>query len=1507
MPTPFVHLHNHSEFSLLDGATKIKDMVKYAVDNDMPAIAITDHGMMYGCYEFYQQARKAGIKPLIGVEAYVATRTRHQKEAKKDGNHHLVAIAKNYVGYKNLLKLTTKASLEGFYHKPRIDKELLAEHSEGLIICSACMGGELAHAIREGKGSLEGVRDTAAWYREVFGEDYYLEIQGHGATGQDEINETIKQIAGQMGIKMVATNDAHYLRKEDADAHDVLICIQTGTNVDDPKRMKYLPQEFYLKSYDEMWKKFENFAPEALHNTLEIADKCNLEIETGRVPMPSVALPEGKTPHTHMTDLCREGLTRRIKAVSDVHKDRLEYELGIIEQTGFSQYFLIVMDISNYARSSGIYFGVRGSAAGSLASYCLGITDLDPVEYGLTFERFLNPERISMPDIDMDFEDTKRADVIEHVTKKYGRDNVAYITTFGTMGAKAAIRDSGRALGMPLPDVDRIARMIPSLPLGVSIDKAMNGWPEKDVPANPEFQGDYQNNAQTKKLIDTAKRLEGMSRNASVHAAGIMVADRPLVEYTPLELRNGLIVTQFPHSSLESIGLLKLDFLGLSNLTILANSVKLIKEKRGVDIDVWDIPLDYSHPDAKRAYDMLGRGETTGVFQLESAGMRKYVVDLKPNSVKELAAMVALYRPGPLAHIPRFINCKFDPEKIKYAHPLLEPILKETYGVIVYQDQVLKIVQAIGGFSLGQADILRRAMGKKQAKYMEEQKVHYLKGAADKGIKEKVAEQIFAEIEPFAGYAFNGCLDAKTCVQREDGSRLHISAAFNEQTQELMAMWEDGEIRPHKVARIVKTGRKPLFEVRTKGKRVVRATAEHRFLTTEGYRRVEEMVVGTELIVQPRPVSEAQREARRKTMASFTQTPEQRERTSARMRAYQAARPDTDKIEHMKRMHTLHPDLWRKGQEAATERTNWLHENDPNWREAFLEKSLANVRAAYDTGPGYGHCSIASNGMWCASTPERVMCEWLIEQNIDFAMHKVLPGGRMCDFYFDGIYWEMDGMDRVDAYFREKYGDLPYVVVTPEDFRARVTHHLQLAHAENGDPILSITPCGEGETYDIEMAEGGPKNFLANRVVSHNSHAACYAMVAYQTAYLKANYPAEYLAALMGAYIDNTEKVVNTIEECERMGVTVRPPCVNESVADFTVNDQTVIRFGLMAIKNVGKAPIDAILSAREKGGKFTSLEDFCNRVFAEGLTSKSVIEMLIKAGTFAAIGENRRALLEMLDDCTTAAARGAKDAKAGLISLWGDEPSDDNAAVRGVTVNEVNITDFSRGERLGFEKELLGIYLTEHPIKPFEAELKRRFKTMRIDELKETQPNQEVVVGGMITAVRTVYTKEGKQMLIVTLEDTTGNIGVTCFTKTAAEFGKFVIQNAVIVVKGRAQHRERFNKNAGNETEEAAADRNVQIEVIAGRIDQVVPDAMAADARAREVYVRVDSSSKTILRMVADEFRKQEGGSPLFLRVGTPTGEYTVRTGLMVSPDEAFLEQVRKMLGGGPRRAWIE
>jgi hypothetical protein len=911
---------------------------------------------------------------------------------------------------------------------------------------------------------------------------------------------------------------------------------------------------------------------------------------------------------------------------------------------------------------------------------------------------------------------------------------------------------------------------------------------------------------------------------------------------------------------------------------------------------------------------MLGRGETTGVFQLESQGMRKYIVELKPTSVKELAAMVALYRPGPLDHIPRYIRSKFNPDEIKYTHPLLEPILKETYGVIVYQDQVLKIVQAVAGFSLGQADLLRRAMGKKKKEDMDKQRVKFIEGAKTKDVAEKIAEEIFSEIEPFAGYAFNGCLDAKTYVYKSDGTRLHISAAYREQTPELLAMWEDGVIRPHKVARIVKTGRKPLFEIRTQGKHVVRATAEHRFLTTEGYKPVKEMEVGTELIVQPRPTSEAQREVRRKNAAQIVQTPQQRQRTRERMKAYQASRPIAEKIAHMQQMHKVHPDLWRKGQEAATQRSTWLHENDPEWRREFMATSFANVRAAYDTGPGYGHCSIASNGMWCASAPERAMCEWLLEQGIEFEMHKVLPNGRMCDFYFHGIYWEMDGMDRVCAYFEEKYGDLPFVVVTPEDFRTTVSAHLHLTHVENGDPIVSITPCGEGETYDIEMAEGGPKNFLANKIVSHNSHAACYAMVAYQTAYLKANYPAEYLAALMSAYIDKPDKITATFDEVSRFGLSILPPDVNESSADFTVartgktsEDDSMpnaIRFGLCAIKNVGRLPVENILKARENG-KFTSLDDFCTRAYAEGVTSKSVVEMLIKAGTLASIHPNRRALLEALEECWTVAVRGAKEAAAGLISLFG-EGSTEDATATGSQVAIPNIPDFSRGERLSFEKELLGLYLTEHPVKPFEPELRRKHRTRRCDSLPETTPNQEVVVGGMLTHVRTQYTKTGQPMLFLTLEDTSGMLSATCFSKTTSEYAKFLVKDAIVVLKGKAQHRERILSNDTGD-EGGGGERSASVELIVHHVEQIVANAMAADARLPSVHVRVDNSNKTLLKMLKETLNTREGGSPVFLHIENGENEYTIKTPLLISADDTLIGQVRQMLGGGSRRIWVE
>jgi DNA polymerase-3 subunit alpha len=743
MPGPgFVHLHTHSEFSLLDGAARLDKLVKRAVELNMSALALTDHGSMFGSVDFYNKCRQAGLKPIVGVEAYVAPGSHKEKTPRAEKQaYHLLLLAKNLQGYKNLLKLTTIAAVDGFYYKPRIDHKLLEQHREGLIATSACLGGEVCAALL--KGDYKKARNIAAFYRDLFGaEDYYIEIQNHNLPEQIRCNEDLRKIAQELGLKVLCTNDVHYLRQEDADAHDVLLCIGTGSTVNDPDRLRYEGDQFYLKSAQEMLETFREF-PEALDHTVEIAEKCDLELEFGRASLPAPGIPEGHTAQSYLRELAREGLRRRLGDAPDRYRERLEYELGIVEETGFAQYILIVRDFALFARERGIFFGVRGSAAGSLTSFCVGITDIDPVDYELTFERFLNPERAQMPDIDMDFEDARRGEVIEYVTQKYGEDHVAQIVTFGTLAARAALKDAGRALAMPIPEVNRVVAMIPTMPLHMTIEKSLE--------IVPEFKGLYRTDPQVRKLVDTAIRLEGLSRHASVHAAGVVISHEPLVEYTPLQRNaDGGLVTQYVAATLEQIGLLKMDFLGLINLSILGRTVENIRRSRGIEIAVQDIPLD-----DPKAFDLLGRGDTTGIFQLESAGMRRYIQELKPTSVRDLAAMVALYRPGPMAHIPTFIRAKHGLEKIHYPHPLLEEVLKETYGVIVYQDQVMRIAQVIAGYTLGQADLLRRAMGKKKKEEMAKERHNFLKGAAAQGVPEKKADEIFNLIEPFAGYAFN--------------------------------------------------------------------------------------------------------------------------------------------------------------------------------------------------------------------------------------------------------------------------------------------------------------------------------------------------------------------------------------------------------------------------------------------------------------------------------------------------------------------------------------------------------------------------------------------------------------------------------------------------------------------------------------------------------------------------------------------------------------------------------
>ena len=740
----FTHLHVHSEYSLLDGLGRLDALVNRSKELGMDALALTDHGAMHGVVDFYLAAKEAGIKALIGCETYVAPGSRHSRDSRVDSSpRHLVLLAKDKTGYRNLIQLVTKAHLEGFYYKPRVDKELLEQHAEGLVALSACNSGSIPRLLVA--GDYEGARKEAAWYRDVFGPgNFYLEMQQHDIPELVQINRGLVQLSRELEIPLVATNDVHYVHKEDAAAQEILLCIQTNTTLNDEKRMRMTDDSYYLRSPEEMAALFSE-VPEAITNTREIVEKCNFEFEFGRLNLPAFEIPEGFTADTYLEKLCREGMRKRYERITPEIDERLRYELEVIQKTGFATYILIVWDFVSYARRQGIHFGPRGSAAGSIVLYCLNITDVEPVSNQLVFERFLNIERREMPDIDMDFADDRRQEMIDYAVQKYGRDHVAQIITFGTLGAKAAIRDVGRALGYDLAEVDRVAKMIPSLPVGITIDRAMAD--------NPAFRQLYESDESVKRLVDTARSIEGVARHTSTHAAGVVISHDPLVEHVPLQLASRddtSVMTQYPMGALAKIGLLKMDFLGLINLTILGRTVEIIKQRRGLELDLQHIPQD-----DPKAFALLAAGETTGIFQLEGSGMRRYIRELKPTSIGDLAAMVALYRPGPMAHIPRFIACKHGQEKIQYPHPSLEPILKDTYGIIVYQDQVLQIVRAAAGYSLGQADILRKAMGKKVPEIMAKERKRFIEGAMAKGLSEKEATDIFDLIEPFAGYAFN--------------------------------------------------------------------------------------------------------------------------------------------------------------------------------------------------------------------------------------------------------------------------------------------------------------------------------------------------------------------------------------------------------------------------------------------------------------------------------------------------------------------------------------------------------------------------------------------------------------------------------------------------------------------------------------------------------------------------------------------------------------------------------
>jgi len=1037
----FVHLHSHSEFSLLDGLGRITDMVDEAGAQGFDSLAITDHGALYGAVAFYQAARNKGVRPIIGVETYVARRSMTDKEGKADAQpFHLVLLASDLVGYRNLCRIVTDAHIDGYYYKPRIDREHLAKHSAGLVGLSACLNGEVARALEVEDWDL--ARAVAGEYRDILGPDrFYLELQDHGLPEQQRLNEQLLRLAPEVGLPLVVTNDLHYVHRRQAPAQDVLLCIGTGNNLDTPGRLKFESDAFYLKSAAEMAALFPD-QRDALLNTRRIAEMCDLQLPLGQLRIPHFPVPDGETPESWLRAECERGLAWRYGEPTAALRERLDYELGVITSMGYAGYFLIVADFIRFAREQGIQTTCRGSAPGSIVTYTLGITPVDPIAYGLPFERFLNPDRVTMPDIDVDFQDDRRDEVIAYVSRKYGQDHVAQIITFGTMLARAAIRDVGRVLGHSYGDVDRIAKAVPNQ-LGIRLDEALE--------TSPALRELHDADEGVKRVIDFARQLEGVARNASTHAAGVVISREPLTELMPLQkaTNSDSLMTQYEMHAIEALGLLKFDFLGLSNLTILKNAVDTVKAHRGVDIDLDGIPLD----DAA-TFELLASGETTGIFQLESAGMRRYVRDLRPTSVFDLAAMVALYRPGPMENIPAYIRRKHGQEAVTYLHPLLEPFLERTYGIFVYQEDIMAAAIALGGFTGPEADTLGYAIRKKKSSVLRAQKEKFVSQAAERGVPPQTIDAVFKAFEPFERYGFN------------------------------------------------------------------------------------------------------------------------------------------------------------------------------------------------------------------------------------------------------------------------------------------------------------------------------------------KAHATCYGLIAYQTAYLKANYTVEYMTSVLSAFRSSEDKVAAAVAECRRLGIEVRPPDVHASQVEFTV-EGNAIRFGLLAVKNVGQGAIESIIAARDAEGPFRSLTDFCTRIDLR-LTNRKVLESLAKVGALNAFGHPAQVLVG-LDDAVAAGQATQHDRITGQVSLFDMAAEDAALFERPLPATP----EAPVRERLRWEKDLLGLYLSEHPMGEV-ADRVGDFVTAYSGDLKsdETLDGQRLVIGGIVVGSRTVVTRARSTMAVVTLEDLQGSIEVVVFPKLFEQTGPTWAEGAILLVAGRVDHR---------------------------------------------------------------------------------------------------------------------
>ena len=1466
----FVHLHLHTQYSLLDGFTNIKRLMTRVKELGMPAVAITDHGTMFGVIEFFNAAKEVDIKPIIGLEAYLAPRRMTDRDARLDKqSHHLLLLAQNMTGYRNLLKIASAAQLEGFYYHPRIDHEFLAAHSEGLICTTGCMAAEVPRIIID-RGA-EAARPRLDWYYEVFGRDrFFFELQQHPIPELGIINKTLLELGKSYGARYIATNDAHYINREDARLQDIMLAIQTGSLLNDPNRMRMTDDSYYLRTPDEMKELFAE-VPEAISNTLLIAEQCEVDLSSKEYHLPLFPVPEGHTAQTYLRQLCDEGLRRRYGARADDPEvlQRLEYELSVINQMGFDAYFLIVWDLCRHARSEGIWYNARGSAAGSQVAYVLDITLVEPLEHGLIFERFLNPGRISMPDIDLDFQDDRRGEMMHYCAVKYGDDHVGQIITFGTLGGRAAVRDVGRVMDIPLSEVDRISKLIPNVPSkAIPIPEA--------VATIPELKEIYDSADYLRNLIDTAALMEGVVRNAGTHAAGVVITDRPMVDYVPLHRATSgsedspiKTVVQFEMSILDSLGLLKVDFLGLSSLTVMQRACALIEQRHNEHFDLGNIPLD-----DPAAFELMGLGHTAGVFQLEGSGMTRFLMQMHPQNLANVIAMVALFRPGPMEFIPAYIRRMHGEERVEYLDPALEPIFGETFGIAIYQEQLMRASVDLAGYTLPESDDLRKAISKKQKDKLLKHREKFIHGASDRGMPTETATQIFDQWEEFARYGFNKCLPASAEIMDADTGQVvtlgDLAAGRAAPTHTLSCNLETLRLERGRIVHLLENGVKPIFRLQTASGRVLEATGNHPCYTFDGWRRLDELTPGTAIAAPRRlPVSGAAEwpdhavialghllaegnlchpnsvyfySQDRAQVDDFVRAAEAFENVSCTAAMHKStwsvyARRKDRRLPpgiftwaqqlgltgHNARTKSIPPEVFSLSPRQMGLLISRMWEGDGHidlpGRSLFYATAshrlarqmqhlllrlgiLSNIRRVvfpYKEGRVGWQVFITGNDNLAAFhaqigaqmvSPERrtALQQMILAQPANGGTRDVVPlaikGLVRTAKARTGLTWTQlraeTGVAPREFYPTASAGKVGFRRETVARLAAYFDDPALRRYADNDitwDVVVSIEPIGEQPTYDLEIE--GHHNFIANDILVHNSHAADYGVIAVQTAYLKAHYPEEYMTALISASKSDSDKVAFYVADCRALGIDVLPPEINTSCWDFTIEERPdqrpAIRFGMGAVKNVGQAPVELILQSRAEG-PFKDLNDFAHRVDLRQVGKRS-LECLTRVGALDAFGQ-RRALLDGLDRIIAVSSSHFKALQSGQLSFFG--------AITGVE-EQISLPaagEMDTREQLEWEKELLGLYVSDHPLSPYMEAIRRRV-THTAGTLGEARHKAVVTVAGMVTRLRPHQTKAGKPMGFATIADLEGSIELILFPRTWAEFGKLIRPDVVITVQG--------------------------------------------------------------------------------------------------------------------------